>query len=153
MLLYCQIESLKSAYQTGLSFKTERLDKVDTISPSWYGECPGRVIIDRHDRKIVKIDLKPHFRTHLTYIHVANAKNRGICSLESARKRCQMMSVMALDAVTSFGRLKDARHTCKCMKNSPTIAGFLQCNGGNLEEAEVSSFIVCSNRNNIIYLP
>ena len=33
------------------------------------------------------------------------------------------------------------------MQNSPTIAGFLQCNGGKLEEAEDFNFIVCSNRN------
>ena len=37
------------------------------------------------------------------------------------------------------------------MQNSPTIAGFLQCNGGKLEETETanvfSSFIVCKNRN------
>ena len=44
-----------------------------------------------------------------------------------------MMSVMALDSVTS---LKDITNTCKRMRNSPIIAGFLQCNGGKLEEAE-----------------
>ena len=59
-----------------------------------------------------------------------------------------MMSVMAPDSVTS---LKDMTNTCKLMRNSPTIAGFLLCNGGELKEAEdfkcVSSFIVCLNQN------
>ena len=63
-------------------------------------------------------------------------------ALADVNRHCKMMSVMVLDAITSFGRLKDARHTCKCMRNSPTFAGFLQCNGGNLEETEVSSFII-----------
>ena len=60
----------------------------------------------------------------------------------------EMVSFMALDGVTS---LKDMTNTCKLMRNSPTIAGFLLCNGGKLEEAEdfkcVSSFIVCLNQN------
>ena len=37
------------------------------------------------------------------------------------------------------------------MRNSSTIAGFIQCSGGKLEEAKdfnvFSSFIACSNRN------
>ena len=39
------------------------------------------------------------------------------------------------------------------MRNGPTIAGFLKCNGGKLEEFKLktsnvfSSFIVCWNRN------
>ena len=38
-----------------------------------------------------------------------------------------MTSVMALDGVTSFLRLKDVTNL---------FAGILQCNGGKLEEAE-----------------
>ena len=34
---------------------------------------------------------------------------------------CKMTSVMALDGVTSFLRLKDVTNTCKCMRHSPTI--------------------------------
>ena len=48
----------------------------------------------------------------------------------------KMTSVMALDSVTLFQRLKDVINACKRMRNSPVIAGFLQCNGGKLEEAE-----------------
>ena len=43
---------------------------------------------------------------------------------------------MTEDGVTSFCRLKDITNTCECMRNSPTIAGFLQCNGRKLEGAE-----------------
>ena len=46
-----------------------------------------------------------------------------------------MMSVMALDGVTSFLRLKDVTNTCKRMRHSPTV-GRISCNGGKLEEAE-----------------
>ena len=63
----------------------------------------------------------------------------------------KMTSVMALDSVTLFLRLKDVTNTCKCIRNSPTIAGFLQCNGRKLEKLKTSNvfsyFIVCSNRN------
>ena len=42
------------------------------------------------------------------------------------------------------------------MRNSSTIAGFIQCSGRKLEEAEdfnvFSSFIACSNRNAIVIL-
>ena len=34
-----------------------------------------------------------------------------------------MMSVMVLDGVTSFLRLKDVTNTCKRMRHSPTIGG------------------------------
>ena len=48
-----------------------------------------------------------------------------------------MTLVMALDGVTSLS-LKDVANTCKCMRNSKKtkIVGFLQCNGGKLEETE-----------------
>ena len=44
-----------------------------------------------------------------------------------------MMLFMALDGVTSFLRLKDVTITCKHMR---VLAGVLQCNGGEMEEAE-----------------
>ena len=47
-----------------------------------------------------------------------------------------MTSVMALDGVTSFSRLKDVINTCERMRHSQTIGGNLQYNGGKLEEAE-----------------
>ena len=55
-----------------------------------------------------------------------------------------MTSVMALDGVTSFLRLKDVKNACKRLRNSPRLAGFLQRNGGKLQEAEdfKSVFIV-----------
>ena len=34
-----------------------------------------------------------------------------------------MTSIMALEGVTSFLRLKDATNTCKRMRHSPTIGG------------------------------
>ena len=34
-----------------------------------------------------------------------------------------MMSVIALDSVMSFLRLKDVTNTCKLMQHSPTIGG------------------------------
>ena len=49
---------------------------------------------------------------------------------------CKMTPVMALNSVTSFLCLKEVNNTCKRMPNSPTIAGFLQCNGRKLEEAK-----------------
>ena len=42
----------------------------------------------------------------------------------------------------------DVTNTCKCMRNSPTIAGFLQCNGGKLEEAEDFKWVLV-----VIYIP
>ena len=51
----------------------------------------------------------------------------GICS-------CKMASVMALDGVTSFLRLKEVKNKWKRMRHSPTIGGIVQCNGGKLEE-------------------
>ena len=83
--------------------------------------------------------------THLAYI--ANAKKGvisnnvtvlralGRCMLADINCHCKMTSVMALDDVTSIWHLKDVTNTCKHMPYSPTIAGFLQCNGRELEEA------------------
>ena len=45
------------------------------------------------------------------------------------------MPVMA-SFVISFWGLKDVTNTCKSMQNSQTIAEFLQCNDGKLEEDE-----------------
>ena len=51
-----------------------------------------------------------------------------------------MTSLMALDGVTSFLRLKDVTITCIGMRRSLRIGGSSsvqwQCNGGKLEEAE-----------------
>ena len=63
-----------------------------------------------------------------------------------------MMSVMALDGVTLFWRLKDVTNTCQPMQKSPIIPEFLQCNGGKVEEAEdfkcvLIVYCVCLNRN------
>ena len=74
---------------------------------------------------------------------------RGKRALTDVKSHCKMTSVITLDGV----KLEDFTNTCQrtCMRISSTIAGFLQCNGGKLEEAEdfnvFSSFIACSNRN------
>ena len=62
-------------------------------------------------------------------------KARGKDALTDVNRHGKMTSVMALDGVNSFWGLKDVSNTCKRMRNSPTVAGFLQCNGGKLEEA------------------
>ena len=44
---------------------------------------------------------------------------------------------MALDGIKSFSRLRKTFQThVNLLQNSPTIARFLQCDGGKLEEAE-----------------
>ena len=57
-----------------------------------------------------------------------------------------MTSVMALDGVTSFLRLKEVKNACivNVSEIVRSLAGFLQCNGGKLEEAEYfkSVFII-----------
>ena len=45
---------------------------------------------------------------------------------------CKMTSVIALDGVTSFLRLKDVTNTCTVQ----ILAVYPQCSGGKLEEAE-----------------
>ena len=47
-----------------------------------------------------------------------------------------MASVVALEGVTSFLRLKDAAYHANVCDTVQLLAGFLQCNGGKLEEAE-----------------
>ena len=58
-----------------------------------------------------------------------------------------MTSVVALDNVTSFLRMKHATKTLDVCDTAQLLAGFAQCNGGKLEEAKdfkcISSFIVC----------
>ena len=59
----------------------------------------------------------------------------------------KMTSVVALDDVTSFLRLKYATYSCNvCDTVNYILAGFIQCNGGKLEELKTSnvfsSFIV-----------
>ena len=56
---------------------------------------------------------------------------RGKPVLTDIKCYCKMTSVMALDGVTLFLRLKDVTNTCECMRHSLTIG-----NGGKLEEAE-----------------
>ena len=55
-----------------------------------------------------------------------------------------MTSVMALDGETSFLRLKDVKTHVNVCETVRRLAGFLQCSGGKLEEAEdfKSVFIV-----------
>ena len=52
-----------------------------------------------------------------------------------------MTSVMALDGVTSFLRLKDVKTHVNVSETVRSLAGFLQCNGGKLEEAEYFKFV------------
>ena len=52
-----------------------------------------------------------------------------------------MTSVMALDGVTSFSRLKDVKTHVNVCETVRRLAGFLQCNGGKLEEAEDLKFV------------
>ena len=47
-----------------------------------------------------------------------------------------MTSVVALDGVMSFLHLKDATYHVNVCDTVHLLAGFLQCNGGKLEEAE-----------------
>ena len=58
-----------------------------------------------------------------------------------------MMSVMALDGVTSFNVGKMLQIHVNVCNTVQLLAGFPQCNGGKLEVAEdfnvFSSFIVC----------
>ena len=55
-----------------------------------------------------------------------------------------MTSVMALNSETSFCRLKDVKTHVNVCETVRSLAGFLQCNGGKLEESEdfKSVFIV-----------
>ena len=49
---------------------------------------------------------------------------------------CNMTSVIGLDNVTSFLRLKDVTNTSERMQHSQLLARILHCNGRKLEEAE-----------------
>ena len=55
-----------------------------------------------------------------------------------------MTSVMALDGITLFLRLKDVKTHVNVCETVRRLAGFLQCNGVKLQEAEdfKSVFIV-----------
>ena len=71
--------------------------------------------------------------THLPYR--VNGKKRDISNNNSVLKApgkstladffcyCKVMSVMALDSVTSFSCLKEVTNTSKRMRHSPTIGG------------------------------
>ena len=62
---------------------------------------------------------------------VLKARRKG--ALADVNFYCKMTSVVAVDGVTSFLRMKDVTYSCKRMLYSPTIG---QYNGGKLEEAE-----------------
>ena len=66
----------------------------------------------------------------ICYNKVTVLKAQGTCTLADVNRHCKMTSVMVL--VTWFWCLKEDKNTCKRMQNSPTIAGFLQCNGGKV---------------------
>ena len=61
---------------------------------------------------------------------------RGKRALADFIRYCKMTSVMVLDSITSFLRLKDVTNTCKRMRHSPTIGGISSVQWQKLEEAE-----------------
>ena len=63
---------------------------------------------------------------------------RGKSTLYDIKCYCKMTSILALGGVTSFLRLKDVTYSCKInvCDTGQLLTGFLQCNGGKLEEAE-----------------
>ena len=50
-------------------------------------------------------------------------KTRAKCELVDVNCYCKMTSIVALDGVTSFVRLKDVTYSCKRMRHSTTIGG------------------------------
>ena len=73
---------------------------------------------------------------------------RGKSALADVICYCKMMSVMALDGVTSFLFAKDVKNTSKCMWHSQIIGGNSSVKWGEswmkLKASNVfSSFIVC----------
>ena len=57
---------------------------------------------------------------------------------------CKIMSVMALDGVMSFLRLKDVTNTSKRMQHSPTTCGNSSVQWRMFEEADsIYVFVVC----------
>ena len=76
-------------------------------------------------------------------------KARGKCALADVSCYCKMTSVMALDGVRLFLRLKDVKNTCKLMPHSPTIGGgeFFSAMAESWKKLKTSnmfsSFIVC----------
>ena len=61
---------------------------------------------------------------------------RGKSALGDVICYCKMTSVMALDGVTSFIRLKDVTSTCNRIRHSSTIGRNLSVQMAKLEEAE-----------------
>ena len=72
--------------------------------------------------------LKKHVISY-NIVTVLKASVKG--TLADVNCYCKMTSVVALDGVKSFLCLKYATYSCKHMPHR----GFLQCNGGKLEEA------------------
>ena len=98
----------------------------------------GIKLIITHPTPAHRVNGKKHaisnILTHLAYR--ANAKKRVIpndivTDLKSREKRaradvnfyCKMTSILALEGVSLFLRLKDATYSCKRMQHSPTIGG------------------------------
>ena len=63
-------------------------------------------------------------------------KLHGKSALADVNCYCKMISVVVLDGVTSFLRLKDATYLCKLCHTVQLFEGFLQCHDGKLEKAE-----------------
>ena len=61
---------------------------------------------------------------------------RGKRALDDVIFYCKMTSIVALDGVTSLLRLKTLYIYVNVCDAVQFLAGFLQCNGGKLEEAE-----------------
>ena len=55
--------------------------------------------------------------------NVTVVKTRGKRALADVNCNCNMTSVMVLDGVTSFLRLKDVTNACIRMRHSPTLGG------------------------------
>ena len=75
---------------------------------------------------------------------VLNARGKRALADVISNCKCRqswLSSVVALDGVTSFLRLKEVTNAFKRMQHSQTIGGILQCNGGKLEESEYLKWI------------
>ena len=83
--------------------------------------------------------------------YVTVLKAHGKRALADVNCYCKMMSVVALDGVTSFLRLNDITNTCKHMLHSSTIGGISSVQWRKVGRSEdfkcVLSFIVCQNQN------
>ena len=76
---------------------------------------------------------------------VTGRKAHGKCALADVNCHCKMTSVMALDGVMSFLSLKTLHIHVDICDTVQLLVGFLQCNGGNLEEAEYPKCVFVIN--------